>query len=145
MGYEVHITRKKEWFSEDGPALSLEDWLDYVSRDHELRADGFAEATTPSGDTIRVDSPGIAVWTAYSGHSVDGNMAWFCHFGDRITVKNPDPEILQKMHQIASSLGARVQGDEGEEYASNGEPVESTAHAQQTGTSTKREWWQFWR
>jgi hypothetical protein len=31
-------------------------------------------------------------------------------------VKNPDDEIRDKMKEIARALGARVVGDEGEEY-----------------------------
>lgn len=143
MGYDIHITRKASWSDKDGPTLTLEEWLDYISRDEEMRADGFAEAATPNGETIRIDNPGIVVWISYSGHGVDGNMAWFCHFEDRITVKNPDSETMRKMHKIASSLRARVQGDEGEEYDANGETVECVFIAQASGLSAKRPWWRF--
>lgn len=120
MGYEVHITRKTEWFDNDGPAISIEEWLGYVASDPEMRADGYAEVKTPEG-TLRIDDDGIAVWIAYPGHCKNGNMAWFCHFEDRITVKNPDESILVKMYEIASKLEAKVQGDEGEEYNSDGQ------------------------
>jgi hypothetical protein len=43
MGYEVHIIRKSTWFEEDGPIISLKEWLDYVSSDSEMRADGDAD------------------------------------------------------------------------------------------------------
>jgi hypothetical protein len=121
LGYEVHITRKEQWSDGDGPAISLNEWLEYVASDPEMRADGCAEAKVPGG-VLRVNSPGIAVWTAYAGHGVDDNMAWFGHFGESITVKNPDASILRKMHKIALSLSARVQGDDGEEYGPDGEP-----------------------
>lgn len=120
MGYEVHITRKDFWADDEGPVISLDEWRQYISSDAEMRLDGYAESQTPDGATIRVDNPGIAVWTAYSGHGVNGNMAWFCHFDDRIAVKNPDEEILVKMHQIASELNAKVQGDDGEDYGPDG-------------------------
>ena len=141
MGYEVHITRKSTWFEEDGPTISLNEWLDYVSSDAEMRADGYAEAQTPDG-VVRIDDPGIAVWTEYPGHAVDGNMAWFCHFGDRITVKNPDESILTKMHQIASTLNAWVQGDEGEVYGPDGKCQETHASI---SSSRHKPWWKFWR
>jgi hypothetical protein len=35
-------------------------------------------------------------------------------------VKNPDLEILRKMHSIARHLSAKVQGDEGETYDHDG-------------------------
>jgi hypothetical protein len=39
-----------------------------------------------------------------------------------VTVKNPDVSILGKMYQIAASLDAKVQGDDGEVYGPSGEP-----------------------
>ena len=93
----------------------MQEWLAYAESGGEIRADGFAEAETPEG-LIRLENKGIAVWVAYPDHGVGSNMAWFCHFSGRITVKNPDKAILAKMHQIASKLSAKVQGDEGEEY-----------------------------
>jgi hypothetical protein len=145
MGYDIHITRKARWSDNDGPTLTLEEWLDYVSRDEEMRADGFAETATPNGEIIRIENPGIAVWTAYSGHGVDEKMAWFCHFKDRITVKNPDTETVRKMHKIATFTGARVQGDEGEEYDANGEIMQSAFVTKASGSSAKMSWWRFWQ
>jgi hypothetical protein len=43
-------------------------------------------------------------------------MAWFDYRRSRVVVKSPDDEILGKMRQIASALGAKVIGDEGELY-----------------------------
>ena len=79
-----------------------------------MRLDGFAEARNPTtGGTIRIESPGLSVWMAWSG-----GIAWMDHRGGRIVVKNPDTAILKKMCAIAERLGARVQGDEGEMYRS---------------------------
>ena len=141
MGYEVHITRKTAWFEDDGPIISLQEWLEYVSSDSEMRADGYAEAQTPDG-ILRLEDAGIAVWTAYPAHGVGGNMAWFCHFGDRVTVKNPDALILKKMHQIASSLSATVQGDEGEVYGPSGEPEAAPV---EPGVVRRKPWWKLWK
>ncbi len=145
IGYEIHITRKSEWSDESGPEISLDEWLEYVDGDEDMRADGFAEAETRDGSVLRVDDPGIAVWTAYSGHGVSGNMAWFSHFQDRISVKNPDEEILGKMHLIATTLNAKVQGDEGEEYGADGKAL--TANVAQSPGQTvpqSKPWWKFW-
>ena len=81
-----------------------------------MRLDNFAEATTTAGDVIRHEAVGIAVWTAYSGHGIDGNMAWFHHWRGEVRVKNPDDEILDKMRRIAAVFDARVMGDERELY-----------------------------
>jgi len=42
MGYNVYITRRKNWFAEDGPEISLKEWVDLVRTDDEMRLDGYA-------------------------------------------------------------------------------------------------------
>ncbi len=106
-----------------------------------MRLDGFAEAVTPDGTVIRTESPGLAVWVNYSRHGVGGNMAWFDHHVDRVVVKNPDEEILVKMYEVAQVLAARVQGDDGEEYAASGQPV---GYAGRQQSPRPRPWWKFW-
>ena len=67
-------------------------------------------------------------------------MAWFNHNVDRIAVKNPDEEILVKMHEVAQVLAAKVQGDDGEEYDAVGQPTSAD------GVDTSRRskpWWRF--
>ena len=118
MGYDVHITRKQHWADEeDNATISLAEWLAYVATDPEMRLDDHAEA--PVGDTdttFGVESEGLSVWLPYSKNGRAGNYAWFSHEDDRVTVKNPDEEILGKMLAVAHALGARVQGDDNEYY-----------------------------
>jgi len=116
MGYDLHITRADDWTDSESEPITLDEWKAYVASDPEFRLENFAEATTPQGETVRYDSEGLAVWTAYSGHGVDGNMAWFDYRRGRIVVKNPDDEIQEKMKRIADHFDAYVVGDEGEEY-----------------------------
>jgi hypothetical protein len=118
MGYDVHITRKENWF-DDETGISLTEWKEYIDSDEELRLDNVAEAKTEQGAVIRVESEGLAVWTAYTGHDEGENMAWLDYRQGNITVKNPDDEILSKMISISKSLNAKVQGDEGETYPLN--------------------------
>ena len=103
MGYDVHITRKSKWHGE-GPDITLDEWLGYIASDASMRLDGYAEATTTAGDVLRIEDPSMAVWTGYTGHGRDGSMAWFWHSRGSIVVKNPDPEILDKMVCIAQSV-----------------------------------------
>ena len=112
-----------------------------------MRLDGYAEAIMENGDVFRIEHDGIAVWTAYSGHGVDGNMAWLYPGSGGIVAKNPDKEILAKMFEIAQALGARVLGDEGEEYGVDGE-MAATAEAIEEEASpgmqqAKRPWWKI--
>jgi len=115
MGYDVHITRADKCPASDAAPISLEDWLAVVQADLEMRLDDFAEVDTPDG-ALRYANAGLAVWTEYSGHRVNGNMAWFDYRRGSIVVKNPDDEILAKMKQLAAELRAKVVGEEGEEY-----------------------------
>jgi hypothetical protein len=116
VGYDVHITRAEDWLQSNDAPITLTEWKDYIQSDPEMRLDSYAEASTQTGETIRYESQGLGVWTAYSGHEIDGNMAWFGFCDGRIVVKNPDEEILRKMCAIAAKLGARVQGDDREFY-----------------------------
>jgi hypothetical protein len=119
MGYDVHITRAEEWSRSKEHPITLDEWLAYVDSDAEMRLDGFAEVTTPSAERLRIEARGIAVWTAYSRHS-NGATAWFSHRSHKVTVTNPDAEVISKMARIAAALGAHVQGDEGERCGPDG-------------------------
>lgn len=101
MGYDVHITRKKFWASEDGRVITPDEWLAYVATDPHLRLDPTSKRHSV---TLNIESQYPDPW-----------LEWF--EGD-IYTKNPDEPILAKMLQIASALGAKVQGDDGEIYRS---------------------------
>lgn len=117
MGYDVHITRKADWFDEEGPTISIDEWKAYIASDPEIRLDGFAEAVVGGGAILRIEQDGLAVWTGYSNKE---NSVWIGPSSEGISVKNPDVEILRKMFEIAQALNARVIGDEGEEYGADG-------------------------
>lgn len=121
MGYDLHITRKQEWFDKNKNDIPLEEWLAIVQSDPEMRLDEVAEATLPKGGILRLESAGLSVWTAYSKHIEGRCMAYFSFHGGSIVVKNPDEEIRRKMYWIAQKLNAKVQGDEGEHYGPDGE------------------------
>ncbi len=112
MGYDVHITRKKDWFDQDGARISEDDWRAYVASDSEMVISGVAEHTNPQGETIRLTHPLLTEWRRHSS----GSTVWFSYFEGSLVVKNPDDECLAKMRQVAAKLQARVQGDEGEFY-----------------------------
>jgi hypothetical protein len=130
MGYDVHITRKKNWDGfgdEHGPEISADEWIALASADAEMRLDGFCEVRLPEGKVFRLDHPSIAVWTAWSHHGEAGDMAWFHHHDDNVAVKNPDREIRRKMWRLAERLGANVQGDDGEYYDRFGNPTNDSS------------------
>jgi len=139
MGYEVYITRKTDWHDDDGPEIKLDEWCSLVNESADMRLDGYAEATTSSGEVLRIDKEGLSVWTSYSKHEENGNMAWFYYLRGNISVKNPDEEILKKMYLLSESLDAKLQGEEGEIYDKDGQ---SNWKELRYKESTKK-WWQF--
>ena len=95
----------------------MQEWTAFVQSDAQMRLQGFAEAVNPkTGDRIRVNSPGIAVW---SGHPRYPVVFFDLRQGD-ISVKQPDEFVFAKMAAIAQQLSARVMGDEGELYDERG-------------------------
>jgi hypothetical protein len=116
MGYDVHITRADDWLNAEETPISLAEWQRCVDDDPDLRLDNRAVGTVGGQPAVVYENDGLAVWTAYSGHDPNGNMAWFDYREGRIVVKNPDDEILEKMKAIAARLGAKVLGDDGESY-----------------------------
>ena len=135
MGYDIHITRKENWFDEDGLEISLPEWLAYVSSDSEIRLDGYAEATTGGGAVVRVTDPSMAVWVAHPDHGERNGMAWLWLSGGNIVAKNPNKEILSKMYHISQIFGGKVQGDDGELYDCNGAQKINPLH---------KPWWRIW-
>jgi hypothetical protein len=147
MGYELHITRQNDWLDEnDSQKISLEEWKALLANDSEMRLDGFAEATTTAGVTLRIEEEGIAVWTKYSKDGLDGNHAWFHFSKGNIEVKNPDDEIVAKMIDIAGKLQAKVQGDDGEFYelSTNNQIVTKEFMGNNNKPNKQRPWWKFW-
>ena len=135
MGYDIHITRKENWFDEGGLEISLSEWLAYISNDSEMRLDGYAEATVGGGAALRVTDPSMAVWVAHPEHGERDGMAWLWLGGGNIVAKNPDKEILSKMYRISQVFSAKVQGDDGELYDCNGAQQVIPIH---------KPWWRIW-
>jgi hypothetical protein len=120
MGYDGHITRAAAWTDSESAPIMLDEWLAYVQSDPEMRLDGFTEIPLPDGRILRTEIAGLSVWTGYSRDGQDPNRACFEWIRGEIVVKDPDLEILRKMHAIARRLGARVQGEDGTFYGPNG-------------------------
>lgn len=147
MGYELHITRQENWFDDDSSQqISFDEWIQVLSNDKDMRLDNFAEFTTTDGDTIRVESEGLSVWTKYSGNGLNGNYAWFDYRKGRIVCKNPDDEIISKMLDIAKLLNAKVQGDEEEIYELSADNKISCREINENyddRTAKGKPWWKF--
>jgi hypothetical protein len=121
MSYGVHIIRIKQGAHEELHAITLDEWLAYVSSDEEMHLKGEAIFKGPKGETIKYDAPGMTEWV----DPQTGSKALFDHSTPMggVSVGNPSYETLVKMFKVAKALGAIVQGDEGECYDAAGSPL----------------------
>lgn len=111
MGYDLHISRAKDWTDSEANPITEGEWWDLVAADPDLELAGAAETETPDG-VLRYENPGLALWRA---HPTDEKV-WFDFRNGRVVVKNPDEPSIAKMLEVARELGARVVGDDGETY-----------------------------
>lgn len=113
MSYDLHITKAAEWPQSSAQPITESEWKDAVVNDGQLRLDASVTAVNPkTGETIRIDNPRMASWT----DPATGDKFFFSYSRGKITVSNPSETGVEKMKAVASALGARVQGDEGEWY-----------------------------
>jgi hypothetical protein len=119
MGYDAHITRALNWTDSKKQPVSDPDWRACVADDPDLEFAAAVEADTGEG-VLRYESPGLTAWR---GHP-SGEPVWFDHRGGEVVVKNPDEATLAKMIALARTLGAHVEGDDGERYESPGQAPE---------------------
>ncbi len=101
MSYHVHITRKGHWTMPDGPVITAKEWLAYVATDPQLK---LIPGSNTHGVTLDIQS-----------RHPTKDLDWSSHSGC-IWTNKPDAAMLAKMLQIASGLGAKVQGMDGEVY-----------------------------
>jgi hypothetical protein len=101
VGYELYITRRKRWHDDSGQAITEQEWQSYLATDPDLRVDEYATVEWTGGEGLSLS------WS-------DGNVA----------AKYPTPAAIKKMATIAEKLGARVVGEESEDYSDgSGIPV----------------------
>ena len=97
LGYDLHITRRAEWSDDDGPSITLDEWLAYIRSDPAVTPD---PDNGPQDFLVSVGAEPCPLW-------------W--DRGELLT-KHPDKAFIRKMVSIARALNARVVGDDGEEY-----------------------------
>ncbi|GHH73043.1 hypothetical protein GCM10018781_36570 [Kitasatospora indigofera] len=107
MGYDVYITRRENWWDQEGGYISTAEWEAAVEADPDLVMvpipEGWQGSTEPVAETV----PGKAA------ESRSEPLWWRA---GRIAAKNPSDAMVTTMCQVAKVLDARVQGDDGEYY-----------------------------
>lgn len=114
MGWEVHMTRADDWSQSAQRPITADEWLAVVAADPELRIN-------------EANGPYLAVWSGPCSYPDGG---WFEWADGCVSTKHPDRAVLGKILHLAARLGARVQGDDGEEYTDPSQlPEEPSAAA----------------
>jgi hypothetical protein len=101
VSYQVYITRAEFWAENEGSEISAGEWLELLRKDAEISQD---EANGPYFGVL--------------GGSQERAESWLDWSGGNLYTSYPNRPMQKKMLQIAGELGAVIQGDDGEIYAS---------------------------
>ena len=118
MGYDLHITRRSPWDDRTGVAIERREWQALIASDPELSL----------YTDVGAEHEGLVA----SYRSYEGALRW--EDGEVIS-RNPEITLVVKMVAIAERLGARVQGDDGEIYQSDGTPLSDPPSASEPSTA----------
>jgi len=108
MSYAIHISRAHS-------PISAEEWQSLVKSDPLMRWESNFTVRNPrSGELIQV--PGsYGVW-ARKDAADRLHEVWFSYSRGRISVTDPESDVISRMKEIARQLGAELRGDDGEGY-----------------------------
>ena len=109
MGYEVYITQADHWLDRDKDPILEGAWKRVVESDQTLQvsSEDYLERRGKDGSVERVHP---VCWVTHP----DSVPFWFVD--GAIETKDPDEATIKKMVELAGKLGARVIGQDGEEY-----------------------------
>ncbi|MFD5922551.1 hypothetical protein ACFVYP_38395 [Kitasatospora sp. NPDC058201] len=104
MGYDLHITRRENWWDREGEHIRAVEWDAAVTADPCLVA-----VPLPEGCQERVAE--TVLWRNGKPY---GEALWWR--AGRVVAKHPSDALVVTMCRLAKALEARVQGDDGEYY-----------------------------
>jgi hypothetical protein len=106
MGYDVHISRRENWFDDRGPIITVSEFEAAVEHDPDL-------VLVPVPTDRNGDPQPIAELASDSQLRRESGLRWRA---GKISSKNPSDLVIEAMCRLAKTLDARVQGDDGELY-----------------------------
>lgn len=100
MGYDLHVTRASHWTRTAGSQITEDEWTKVSTADPDLQQD-------------QSNGANAVVWVDAEGQ----RRGWFDWYDGVVYTTDPDRATVAKLMELATRLGARVQGDSGEFYA----------------------------
>ncbi len=98
-GYDLHVTRKKDWADKSGPKITNSEWSEYLKSDKQIKSD---KGLGKDGYVVTLASTRFPLF--------------FDPKNGELYTTDPDKIAIEKLIEIAKRLNARVQGDDGEFY-----------------------------
>ena len=136
MGYDLNILREEEENN-----ISKEEWIKYIESDIEFKRIEEFSTSFGNDETHTVSTPNGGLWMSKKG---EVPFTFYEKYGE-ITVKNPEPWIIEKMIIIANKLDAVVKGEEGEIYDEEYLKDSFSNPFESENLKTEKIWWQFWK
>jgi hypothetical protein len=125
MGVDLHITRAEHWTENERAQVTGDEWLRYVASDPELHL-------------VAENGEHFVRWTGPSKYE----EPWLDWFQGNVYTKWPDTALYEKMLRVAAALGAKVQDDDGNDYAKPGDwnfnPMDAPPRSVE---QSKTNWW----
>jgi hypothetical protein len=116
MPYDVHIHRAENFWDAAENPIPRDEWQAWVENAADFAFSPTDYVTFEYEDGEQKER--LAVWTEHPG----GEEFALYYYAGSVVTGNPDGDTVRRMVAIAAQLDARLQGDDGEFYGSNGEP-----------------------
>lgn len=127
MGYELHITRQRDWTeAEEELTIPEDEWNAFVASDPQLefRDDSYSTFKDGTRRYLAFLVGNVEKATDSYVHADEDGLVpplwnWLMWSDGILDSKYPSTNMIRKMISVAEQLGAIVQGDEGEIYFLN--------------------------
>jgi hypothetical protein len=116
MGYDLHITKKENWYDETGDTISLQAFHQLASDDPELMLCSETCAFIVLGTEMPPIDANAEGLDRYRHFTPENACYAIYHERDEIRIPRAANVTIPKLMAIAKQLNAKLQGDDGETY-----------------------------
>jgi hypothetical protein len=109
MNNTIYITRKSDLTNLYADSdITLQEWMNFVSNDPEMRLDNHTTVTLANGELYRYANPGAAVFLQRATGQSEVREVAFDFIDGSIRVYNGDELTIQKVKQMGFKLNAQI-------------------------------------